>query len=598
MRTLDRLGLSGHSGPEVKPARAKSLKTLAAALLVGGAIPLLAPRLWALDPGPARVTETAMILDADPGATITEVSGGAAGASFEPLGGRTVFAGGTSPVTWLRFRLAGGAEAAPGQWLLEIRPSFAIILEKVELFLPREGGGYAELSGGTRLPASAGEIASRYYDFAIPATALDGGYCYARLESSLAVEARIECLSVLAFAQRELLYAAAYGVIYGILAGMFLYNAFLFLSLKDRTHLFYILYILSGAFWQFWVQGHAKALVGAAGVELAAVWISVGGTLFWGGLYSMSFLSIRRDRPLLFWPLAAASGLGVAAALSGACGLDRLAFGLSHYGGIALPVLTIAFAAVRLRQRYEPAAYYLVGWAFLVAGSLAFALMGLGLLGVSFWTVNGVALGMAAQSVLLSMALGERMRRLKRETDRLQRSQARYLELSLTDGLTGLYNKRYFSSKLASEAEHAERIERPLSLLFLDLDDFKRVNDEGGHPLGDAVLKDLAAAMGETVREGDIACRYGGEEFVVIMPGTGREEAAAAAERLRGLVAERPLPRDARLSVPVTISVGVAELRPGEGAEALVERADAAMYEAKRRGKNRVELAISSDPLP
>jgi diguanylate cyclase (GGDEF)-like protein len=159
--------------------------------------------------------------------------------------------------------------------------------------------------------------------------------------------------------------------------------------------------------------------------------------------------------------------------------------------------------------------------------------------------------------------------------------------LAIRDGLTGLYNYRHFWELLAREVELSRRYGHPLSLLFLDLDDFKKINDSLGHPQGDLVLKAVAAYLQGSVRQADLVCRYGGEEFVIILAQTPGEQALVMAERLRSQIAATPisLPEQDLL---ITVSVGVAGLEPGMGGEALVQAADDALYRAKTGGKNRV----------
>ncbi|MEJ5329619.1 MAG: diguanylate cyclase [Desulfobaccales bacterium] len=159
--------------------------------------------------------------------------------------------------------------------------------------------------------------------------------------------------------------------------------------------------------------------------------------------------------------------------------------------------------------------------------------------------------------------------------------------LAIRDGLTGLYNYRYFNEMLTQQVGQSRRYGWPLSLLFLDLDDFKAVNDSLGHPAGDTVLKTVAAYLKRSVRQADILCRYGGEEFVVLLPQTPPEQAAILAERLRAGIAELKIPLPER-ELAVTVSIGVAGLPPhGDGA-GLVAAADRALYRAKQGGKNRV----------
>ena len=173
------------------------------------------------------------------------------------------------------------------------------------------------------------------------------------------------------------------------------------------------------------------------------------------------------------------------------------------------------------------------------------------------------------------------------ETQRLLQATRR---LSETDGLTGVCNHRHFLRLLDQEAERARRTERPVSLIMIDIDDFKRFNDTHGHQTGDEVLRHVAQVVSRLLRRSDVVARYGGEEFAVVLPEAGAAEAVPIALSIRAEVEKNPLalaslPR----SLPVTISLGVASL-PAEAEDGadLVAAADRALYQAKRGGKNRV----------
>ena len=164
--------------------------------------------------------------------------------------------------------------------------------------------------------------------------------------------------------------------------------------------------------------------------------------------------------------------------------------------------------------------------------------------------------------------------------------------LSITDGLTGLWNYRYFSMTVGKEIERAARFSRPLALLLLDLDHFKLVNDVYGHQRGDAVLIELAGRVRGQVRDVDTVARYGGEEFVVVLPETDEEGAVQAAERIRAAVRRRPFGDAGEAPLEVTVSVGVAVFPVhGAGSTALLRRADEALYNAKRAGRDTWRLA-------
>ncbi|MCG8443054.1 MAG: PleD family two-component system response regulator [Caulobacterales bacterium] len=192
--------------------------------------------------------------------------------------------------------------------------------------------------------------------------------------------------------------------------------------------------------------------------------------------------------------------------------------------------------------------------------------------------------------------LGARVRtqiRRKRYGDYLRASLDESLELAVTDQLTGLNNRRFMVTQLNKQLAAAERgSEEPLSVMICDLDHFKRINDTHGHDAGDAVLKQFAARLAANVRAIDIACRYGGEEFVVVMPGADDYAARVAGDRLRLAVCDTPFELPGQSGeLNVSVSVGVALLEPGETAESLLKRADGALYDAKAGGRNRVVVA-------
>ncbi len=161
-------------------------------------------------------------------------------------------------------------------------------------------------------------------------------------------------------------------------------------------------------------------------------------------------------------------------------------------------------------------------------------------------------------------------------------------KLAITDGLTGLYNSRHFYTQLGAEIDRADRYGHPLSLLLMDIDYFKCYNDNYGHLEGDKVLLELGRIILSCLRKIDSAYRYGGEEFTVILPETGGEEAEKVAQRIRREVEDMVFcPKD-NANIKITISVGVTRYLPGEEISQFVQRADIAMYTSKQNGRNSV----------
>ncbi|HHY48294.1 MAG TPA: diguanylate cyclase, partial [Alphaproteobacteria bacterium] len=179
--------------------------------------------------------------------------------------------------------------------------------------------------------------------------------------------------------------------------------------------------------------------------------------------------------------------------------------------------------------------------------------------------------------------------RRQRYATELRRSVSNTLALAVTDELTGLYNRRYFDRHLALMLEKAREQRRDMALMLIDMDFFKSVNDTHGHDIGDAVLKEFSQRLRRNIRGVDLACRFGGEEFVVLMPDTDYRQAQGVAERVRLAVAEREFETNGSRPLTVTVSVGVAlNENENDTPETMLKRADVALYRAKREGRNRV----------
>ncbi len=172
--------------------------------------------------------------------------------------------------------------------------------------------------------------------------------------------------------------------------------------------------------------------------------------------------------------------------------------------------------------------------------------------------------------------------------DGLEESFSKHMyEAAMRDALTGLYNRRHFEERFRVEFAYAARHATPLSVLILDIDHFKKINDTHGHVVGDRVLRELGARLRAAVRSEDTVARYGGEEFVVLARSTPAEQARGLGERLRGLVAKTPVKVGAH-ELAVTVSVGVATLTSQRSLQELFTTADQALYAAKSGGRNRV----------
>ena len=198
----------------------------------------------------------------------------------------------------------------------------------------------------------------------------------------------------------------------------------------------------------------------------------------------------------------------------------------------------------------------------------------------------------AVDSFNLDLDRSQLIQSLKSSNEELARVNEVLHGLAIRDGLTDLYNHRYINEVLDKQIEIASIEDAELSLIFVDVDNFKKFNDAHGHQNGDVILRELSSLMRENVREKDIVARWGGEEFVVVCPNTDRGSAAILAESLRGLIAKHPFLKGVmQSSFKITISAGVSSLAALQSKPSLVDAADAALYAAKDKGRNQVQIA-------
>ena len=208
---------------------------------------------------------------------------------------------------------------------------------------------------------------------------------------------------------------------------------------------------------------------------------------------------------------------------------------------------------------------------------------------------SGVLVALVALVVLL-VRFGVSLADLRRTTARLDDPLREQERLAITDGLTGLYNRRFITELMTIETDRARRSGTPLSLLALDIDHFKRVNDSFGHRAGDRVLSEVGRRITGALRADDVLARSGGEEFLVIANGTEAEASLELSERVRLAVRNSPVWCDEDLSVAVTLSIGCTTMRPEDSVEDMARRADRALYAAKEAGRDRVVAGEDFEP--
>lgn len=378
-----------------------------------------------------------------------------------------------------------------------------------------------------------------------------------------------------------------YGLLYGALLALAFVNALLYTGRRAQAHLVYALYLLAFIAMNMGYTGHALAWLWPGRPELQRFLIYVLMVLFsCSGLgFASRFLELpsyapRLQRAVVGVSLAVVMGMATLVALRQQVGAGLLAFGF-------MTVFTLSMAGLGLlavRDGRTAGRHFLAAVGFGMAGAAVTTLCVWGVLPVNVFTYHAVEVGVLLEALLLAQALAIRMRHEEQARTVAER-QARQ------DALTGLLNRRGFLESAAGPWSTAARSGRPLAVVMLDIDHFKLINDEHGHAAGDLALVAVAHRLMRDCRAGDIVARWGGEEFVLLLPETDLEQACALADRIRVLLAQDPVVCQG-VSLSLRASFGVAQHGQQHSLEALIDEADHCLYDAKRRGRNRVSSGM------
>ncbi len=225
-------------------------------------------------------------------------------------------------------------------------------------------------------------------------------------------------------------------------------------------------------------------------------------------------------------------------------------------------------------------------------GLAALMLLTPGLQRINWPSLMAFIVFVGALGILTSIMNRRQVEQIEKDRSLLRQSEARMQELAVRDSLTGLFNRRYMEETLDREISRAQRERRSLGVIMTDVDGFKHINDVYGHALGDAVLAGVGELLGNNIRKSDVACRFGGDEFILILPECSLADTVMRAETLRGMVEQATFKLDGAEIGQVTLSMGVSAIPEHDATAAdLLRSADKALYEAKRGGRNRVVAA-------
>ena len=491
---------------------------------------------------------------------------------FMPASQRGTNFGFSRSAWWVRIELVNQGDRDREVLLRQDYP----LIDHLDVWTEDATGNWSVVRTGDLRSFSSRPIAHRDFVFPVRLAKGERKLVYLRYQTSGALNIGLSLASPHQLIENISLEQLAYGAYFGGFGVLFFYNLFIFLTVRDRAFFYYLLYALSyglyfgvhnGLSFQFlWPD---SPIWGNQALLVLLAFSLIFGTMFARHFLNSMRHSPRLDRLALGVQWLALAGLFASFLLPYSTLIQPMA-----YLTIVCVAVIVALGGVGLAQRYRPAGIFMLAWAALLASVLIYMVKTFGLLPHNAFTQNAFQAGALLEMVLLSLALAARVNELQRQT--------------LTDALTSLSNRRYFDRQLELSFAHSR--EAGVALLILDIDHFKRINDRHGHAKGDEIL----VAMGQLLRAeapaGAIVCRYGGEEFAIILATSDGQHAVAVAEAIRAAVQTRFADE-----LEVTVSIGVASTaRHAFTSEMEFFKAtDDALYRAKQNGRNRVEVATA-----
>jgi len=573
------------------PASVFSTRVTLIALLLVSWLPIPAAAdtraVTTIEPGVPVDVETlssAMALLEDRGSTldVSAVSSAPANEDFVAATPKTANVGFSDSAWWARVTVRNRGDVSRFVYLRQGYP----LIDSLDLYEPLAGGGWHTHATGDRTPFGTRDVAHRDFLFPLTVPAASDVTYYLRFRSQGPIDINLSLVdpnTLTAQVSREQL---AYGVYFGCVIMLLVWSGLVFIAVRDGAFLAYFAYVATFGLYMMVNTGLAYQFLWPDSPRWANTCLLV--------LLSFSLIVAVQFSTTILRSGDYTPRLNRIARVLQALALCAIALSpLLDYAVLVQPVsllimlgvvFMITLGIVSLLAGSRPARPYVIAWGAFLAGSMVFLLKNFGVLPHTFFTQHSWQVGSLLEMILLSMTLSSRMSELQHQ--------------SRTDALTLLGNRRLFNDKLPEEFERARAQGHPLALLVLDIDKFKHYNDMHGHAQGDEAVKAVAHALRKHARKPHIACRYGGDEFCVILPVTSEASAAVLAERLRAAVQSSLTGEHT-----VTISVGYAG-QVGtrfETSHQLFEAADAALYSAKEQGRNTIAAfqgRRTSDPAP
>lgn len=455
-------------------------------------------------------------------------------------------------------------------------------LDRLDIHVVHADGSQIVVHTGDELPYAPGLTPALGYAFLLrfPAGNSD---VYLHVASTDPMAVPMELMTEPRFHERRLQFGYFYGFFFGFLLALSAYNVLLFAGTRERSYLYYSLALLSILFCNFAYTGHGAAWLWPASPAFQHYVILVSMVVYnaLGMQFAARFLALAEHSPrtLRMMRRVVAVGLGLMM-IAVAVNSQLLAALVAFIYMTAFTFGMFALGVMSVWRKQSSGRYFLFATFFGMLGVGVTALAVWGKIPFGIYTFHAAELGLMIEATLLALGLAKWMRENR---DALCAAE----QVARMDALTHLNNRRAFMELAIPYVTAAGRHERPMSLVMMDLDHFKSINDQYGHRTGDLVLVAVADLLKKHSRTSDIVARWGGEEFIMLLLETDADQALSHAERLRQAICEVRITAGA-VNISLTASFGIAERTADLSLDRMIEAADAQLYEAKRSGRNKV----------
>lgn len=500
------------------------------------------------------------------------------------------------------------------------------LLDTIDVYLISNSELVQEFNSGDTLPFSQRPIRQPTFVFPLKIDTQKTNSLYIHVQTTSSFQLALSLQKESQFWQTIATENAISASFYSILISMLFYNLVIFFIVRARSYLYYVLYLLSFTIFMASIHGWSYQFLwpNSPKIHELSVAFSIALVIIFSALFSSTFLRLAKIRPALnrlVLSFVWMAGIYLIATLI-------VPYFIMIKVGSALAILVAGIAIIStiqewLRSHTREVLLFIIAWSTVLVGFLLYSGQKFGFLPINMLTEHAIELGAILEVILLALGLADRINSERKKRLMVQKSmlevqivankelddkvQERTKELeelnfklktaSITDSLTQVKNRRYFDQSLSAEYRRAYRDKTPVSLLVLDVDHFKKINDTYGHQAGDEILKNIATTISAIAnRTSDTVSRYGGEEFTVILSNTPKEGAFLVAERIRESIQNCITQWDG-VDISITVSIGLASFIPSnpDDETTLLKEADEFLYLAKKNGRNQV---IYEDNIP